>query len=327
MAKNYLNLVLILLFGCLTILFPRIIFAENVGFSVKANIPKNQIDSTKSYFDLHVGENHEQNLDVTIFNQSDNDIIVRQEIFPATTNSQGVIVYEKNDDRLHDPITDFITIANDLVEIPAHSSKTVSAHLKTDETSCDGIKLGGLHFEKVEDADESKGLAISNNYAYVIGVQLTQKEQQVSQDIHLEKVYADLKDYLPAFLIELQNMAPIIIEDLRIKIDISHKGEIVPLKNSDQTINFAPNSYVDLAVYPDQYRLEPGIYDIDIKVSSKAKQWQWTETLNIKPSKTDYIYKDYAETSSDKPLLINWNEQFILLLIIITQLSQNQNNI
>src|SRR5690625_3617660 len=50
---------------------------DQVGYSVQALIPENQLDNKHSYFDLLTEPNQEQELEVIIYNNENEDIVVR----------------------------------------------------------------------------------------------------------------------------------------------------------------------------------------------------------------------------------------------------------
>ncbi|RKQ34249.1 hypothetical protein D8M06_07655 [Oceanobacillus halophilus] len=56
-------------------------------------------------------------------------------------------------------------------DVPTGDSKTVTGSLSIPKYPFDAIKLGGLHFEKVPEEEETTGgVNIQNKYGYVIGL-------------------------------------------------------------------------------------------------------------------------------------------------------------
>src|SRR5699024_10192606 len=107
------------------------------------------------YFDLRVEPDQEQELNIRIYNHEDEELTVTGEIFNATTSSDGTIIYGESeiDSSLSDPVTDQITFEDDKWTIPAGESINVTAKLNTPAESFDGIKLGGMYFEKAAETE------------------------------------------------------------------------------------------------------------------------------------------------------------------------------
>ena len=89
------DLVTILIFPT-RILFTISGYAQegDVEFSVKALIPDNQIDTKKSYFDLRMKPKQKQEIETILYNSSDEEMNIKISVYNATTNQNGLIVYE-----------------------------------------------------------------------------------------------------------------------------------------------------------------------------------------------------------------------------------------
>src|SRR5690625_6060277 len=107
---------------------------DQVGYSVQALIPENQLDNKHSYFDLLMEPNQEQELEVIIYNNENEDIVVRITVHHASTNSNGLVVYEDQkeiDSSLEVPLQDILTLKEDQVVIRAGKSKRITADRKS----------------------------------------------------------------------------------------------------------------------------------------------------------------------------------------------------
>lgn len=65
--------------------------SNDIGFSVAAKIPNNQIDQHNSYFDLKMTRGRQQQIQTTIYNVTNADIKVQTAIHTAYTNGNGII--------------------------------------------------------------------------------------------------------------------------------------------------------------------------------------------------------------------------------------------
>ena len=194
---------------------------EQVSYSVKALLPDNQKNSKHSYFDLQVEPNQTQKLKVEIFNHEARDITVQMDVRNASTNQNGIIVYDKTeelDPSLKVPLTDVLTFEADEIVIPSGESKIVAVTLEVPNEEFEGIILGGLHFEKeLNTMEENKqGINIQNKYAYVIGVQLSENDEEVLPDLQLTSIRSDLINHRTAGVITIQNQAAVLVKDLSI---------------------------------------------------------------------------------------------------------------
>lgn len=124
---------------------------------------------------------------------SDQPIRVNVEANPGVTNSNGLITYDKSVEQETEFVSfSDITQLNDTeIELAANSQETIELAIKTPETSFPGEILGGLYFELEQEAEASnQGVSISNKFAYVIGVVITDATQQtpVAAQVSLESV-------------------------------------------------------------------------------------------------------------------------------------------
>lgn len=100
--------------------------AAEMNFSVKTVMPDNQIDKSKTYFNLKMNSGQQQDITVTLKNDTKKDITVEVGVNTAKTNSNGVVEYGKssikNDSSLKYNISDIVKGPSSIV-IPASSSK------------------------------------------------------------------------------------------------------------------------------------------------------------------------------------------------------------
>ena len=65
--------------------------------------------------------------------------------------------------------------------------------------------LGGLHFEKVNQEDESsQAVQIQNKYAYLIGIQLSENDHEVNPDLQLKNITPQLVNYRTAVVANIK---------------------------------------------------------------------------------------------------------------------------
>ncbi|GAB3064297.1 DUF916 and DUF3324 domain-containing protein [Salinicoccus sesuvii] len=258
---------------------------ERVGFSIEAQLPDNQIDASVTYYDLRVDSDEEQTLTLTIYNHENEPLLVKGQVLNASTNSNGLVVYEDKevDESLSEPITELVELSQDEWRIPAGQSITIEAQLNMIDTSFDGIKLGGLRFEKADDEDdESEGVSIQNKYAYVIGVRLSQNDNEVEPELELDSIIPGLVNYRTAVTANIRNTQPIMMSDMKIKATVFRGDETEPLHAVEQEeIKMAPNSVMPFVINWENSRLEAGEYRLEMTATDGENGWRWDEDFQI----------------------------------------------
>lgn len=321
MVKKFTYASLIYLF-LMAIILPLTVKAtdERVGYSVKAVIPENQIDMKHSYFDLRMVPNQAQELEVLVYNNESEDITIHVGIHNASTNSNGLIVYEEReevDSSLKVPLTEILSLEQKEINIPAGESKVVTAVLQMPQEEYDGIILGGLHFEKVvEEEEDAEGISLENKYAYVIGVQLSENDHEVLPDLHLKSVSPELVNYRTALIVNLQNSEPVIISNLTIDAQVYKQGETELIHEiSQKQVNIAPQSNMNVVIDWKNKPLDPGEYMLEMKATDGSETWEWKETFVIEKEAAKQLNKDAVELEEDK--LNIWIVVGMVLLVLI----------
>ena len=182
-------------------LFVTGVSASEMNFSVNTVIPTNQIDKEKTYFNLKMAPKQEQDVTVTLKNNTKKDITVEIGINTAKTSSNGVIADSesniKKDNSLKYDLSKLVK-GPDSVVVPASSSKDVTFHISMPDNSFDGILLGGLTFQqKSSEVTQSKssGTSITNEYQYAVAMLIQEKDTVVQPNLNLIKVKPDQMNY------------------------------------------------------------------------------------------------------------------------------------
>src|SRR5699024_9061006 len=187
--------------------------------------------------------------------------------------------------------SDILTLEDEEVEVPAGESRKVSAELEMPEESFDGIILGGFYFEKdTEEEAENEGVNIDNKYSYVIGVQLSQNDDDVEPELSLESVTPELTDYRTSVVATIQNKQPVIMEDLTIEAKVNEENEEKPIQEvKDNNFKMAPNSDLSYTIDWEDRSLEAGDYILHLTAEDKNDQWEWEEPFTIEKEEADEI--------------------------------------
>ncbi|EUJ27205.1 hypothetical protein MFLO_13615 [Listeria floridensis FSL S10-1187] len=233
MKKRWLILPFFLMSMLIILLVPTTAKAgTSMGFSVISNIPENQIDKTKTYFDLQMEPGQVQELEVVVTNSQNQDIIIENNANTAITNDNGIVDYSRTNPKFDKTLKyPFSKIAEveETTTIPAKSQKSIKIKVTMPKEFFDGIILGGLHFKEKEDdkkADEAnKGVQIENRYAYVIGVMLRETDKEVAPDMKLNAITPSQVNYRNVLKANLQNTEQTMIKDLKVEASVTKKRQ------------------------------------------------------------------------------------------------------
>lgn len=305
-------------------------FAAEINFSVNTVIPDNQIDKAKTYFNLNMSPNQQQDITTTLKNDTKKDITINVAVNSAKTNANGVIDYgktnTKNDSSLKYDMSEIVKGPSRVV-VPAQSSKEVVFHITMPKNSFDGILLGGLTFQQesseVNQATAKSGTTIQNEYAYALAIMLKETDKLVTPNLNLLKVGPAQSNHRNVINANIQNDQSVLLSDVKIDAKIYAKNSAKPvytaIKNSMQ---IAPNSHFDYPVSLNGTAMTAGDYTLRMKVTGKANNktysWQLNKKFKIDAAKAKDLNK------SDVDLKANTNNRnwlyplvsLILLLII-----------
>ena len=272
--------------------------AAELRFSVETEIPENQIDKTKTYFDLMMKPDQEQILKVRAANSTDENLVIDVSVKSATTNSNGVIEYGESltalDKSAPADLSEIIQLKDggESVELPAKSEKVVELRVKMPKEEFSGQLAGGITFsEKVDETkdkqkENTNGLAIENRYAYTVAVLLRENETVVQPELSLEKV-----------------------ESMKVTANVKNKKtNNVILEKEQEDMQMAPNSIFNFPIPYEENEMEAGTYVLAMTVEGSGKKWQFTKEFTIS--------KEEAKTFNEKDATVKKTESKLIYLLI-----------
>ncbi|WP_416827948.1 DUF916 and DUF3324 domain-containing protein [Ectobacillus polymachus] len=294
--------------------------AEDVGYSVRAIIPENQIDKNQTYFDLLMKPKEKQVIQVEIMNNSNEDMDINIHITNPISNRNGLIDYTninaEVDESLKVPITKVASIEEKTVRVPAKKSKIVPIQLEMPEAEFDGIMLGGIYFEKSLGKEESTQGQISNKLAYVIGMKLSETNTEVKPNLQLKSVKPGLVNYHTAVIANIQNSAPVIVDNLTLKAKVYNSSgkEINQVDVKDYRM--APNSNMDFAIDWKNKEISPGKYTLKLYADTGKQNWNWEEEFVIPSKDANVLNKEAVGIVKDYKLYFIIGLLFIILILV-----------
>lgn len=258
------------------------------GFSIRAVIPENQVDTKQTYFDLRMEPGSEQEVEVIINNSRDEELVAEIQLNAASTGRNGTIVYtspDVRDDIMQVSATDVATIETQSVTVPANSSKAVTVNIKMPEEAFDGVILGGIAVkgnETGEDTQAVEGVSLKNTITYVTALKLTENDREVDADFELTAVKPGLINYRTAVIATLRNTAPRIVKDMEVRAHVFRKGSDTVLRELELgEAEMAPMSTGDFVIDWADEALRPGVYRLRMTADYEGRLWEWDEEFTI----------------------------------------------
>ncbi|MBO1305952.1 DUF916 and DUF3324 domain-containing protein [Enterococcus sp. 669A] len=248
--------------------------AAEFNFAVTPQIPDNQIDKSKTYFDLQLTPDQKQELTVNLRNDTDQEVIVEAQINSATTNSNGVVEYSTNEIKPDSSLTfnlkDYVEAPGEVTLAP-HSETEYKLNIHMPNEAFDGVIAGGITFqeksaeETAASSEESSGLAIKNEYSYVVALLMRQTTENGSPDLKLLAAGADQVNARTLIYGNLQNPNPVYLNQLAAHMTVTKQGasEII-YENTQTGMQMAPNSNFNLGLPLNGERLSPGKYVLKV---------------------------------------------------------------
>lgn len=311
------------LFFLLLVLFPSVAQAEEIlSFYVTPEFPESQIEGSNSYFDLNLGAGETEALALKLQNASSEPIQVQVTPHTAYTNVHGVVEYGKDakepDNSLMYSLDELIAPSG-VIELAGNETKTITVPLHMPEEFFEGFLAGGLRITEVKEEQEEttsneEGVAIKNEFAYVVGVVVSNSRDSVQPDLDLLAVFADQLNYRNVISATIQNFTPTFVNRMAVEATVQRVGEDEILyEASEEMMQMAPNSHFDFPISLEGDRFQSGDYVLKLKATSGEEEWSWEQTFTIESDEARSLNR--ADVTIDSSL--NWLMIGSIVLVIL----------
>lgn len=307
--------------------------AQSLHYSISAELPSNQINTSATYFDLLMKPNATQKLNVVINNADTVAHNYKVSINRSETNTNGVVDYAKHNKPAPQSLKyDIETIAStpSAVKVPAKSSKTVTVTVKMPSGTFSGVLLGGIRVAETDTKQSntnSKGVSLTNKFAYVLGLQLRENKDLsgIKPDMTLNKVKATQLNNVNSISAYLENTAPILMHTVRVKAKVYKAGSNEVFVSSDKSnMMMAPNSVFAYPVNANKYPLEAGNYKLVVDAWAENAKYHWHFQKNFVITAAEANSLNKTAMGQKKPktnwllyILIALGILILLLLILL----------
>ncbi|MDK4450923.1 DUF916 and DUF3324 domain-containing protein [Enterococcus casseliflavus] len=283
---------LIPIYSLILFIFPTLGYAQEstLSFYVTPEFPESQVEGSNSYFDLNLGAGETETLALKLQNGSGDPIQVQVTPHTAYTNVHGVVEYGKDaqepDASLPYSLDELIE-PSEVIELAGNETKTISLSLHMPKESFEGFLAGGLRIAEVkesseEDTGNEEGVAIKNEFAYVVGVVVSNTRDSVQPDLELLDVFADQLNYRNVISATIQNFTPAFVNQMAVEATVQRAGENEVLyEASEEMMQMAPNSHFNFPISLEGDRFQSGDYVLKLKATSGEDKWEWERNFTI----------------------------------------------
>ncbi|MCA6775444.1 DUF916 and DUF3324 domain-containing protein [Enterococcus mundtii] len=303
--------------------FPTSVQAEETALNIYATplFPDSQVDEDKGYYDLNLAPNQKETLRLEIGNTRAEPIRVQLIPHTAYTNVLGHVEYGKDaeeaDPTLVHTLADLME-SSEVIELAGNETKTVEIPLQMPEEAFDGFLSGGLRIaelkEETEETNEGEGVAIKNEFAYVVGVVVSNNRDSVQPELELLDVFADQLNYRNVISATLQNFTPTFVNQLAVEATVKRAGENEVLyKAEKEMMQMAPNSNFNFPISLEGDRFRSGNYILELTATSGDNEWSWTREFTIEADEARKLNREDVTIDSG----VNWWMIGAIILLIL----------
>lgn len=293
-------------------------FDQMVGFRVEPVTSVHQVDPKVEYFYLKEKPGVQDKVKLKLINTESQPKKIELHLNNASTNSNGLIVYEhaKAEKTIKIPMTQLAQLSEQEVDVPARSVKEVEVRVKTPTQSFSGISLGGIVIQEKPKSAHKSG--ISNLYSYTVGLVVTESEHPQlygHTNLKLSSVKAGVKNGYKVIEARILNPYPEIFNQAEVEGEIrTSKGKVL-YKQQLAHVGIAPQTIFPLSFDTGKLDLKAGNYLFKGKVKAAGKEWNFEQKFKITKSKA-YTLNKMAVNKYYLPNYI-YHAMFVLTLMTL----------
>lgn len=290
--------------------------ANRLNFSAQTQIPDNQVDKGKTYFDLLVKPGANQDLTIKLKNDTDKEVKVRIESNTAKTNLNGVIEYGASKDKLDKTlvykISDLLKPEQKIVKVPAKGSVDAKFKLTIPKRSFTGVLVGGITLkEEKKDNEVTDKNGLTNDYQYIIGTVLRESIAPVGAQLKLGKVKAGQVNSRNIINAEFRNVKPKLMSNLNVVATVEDTNKKILYRRNEKDLKMAPNSILNYAVELNGNKLKPGKYLYVAKITDGTDEWKFKKWFTVTKEQSKK-YNDRDVSIQDR----DWNWLIVLIGVL-----------
>lgn len=274
----------------------------------------------KGYYQFLGKPGGNEKVSLELRNNTEKEIKVSLEANTAWTNQNGVPSYtasSEKDSSLNYLIEELINIEQETVTVPKNGKRIVPVTIKYPDSSWKGQLLGGIRVQELTQEETEKG--IKNEVVYVIGVLLEMEDADtVKNEFQLNKVTVDQRNYRTYVEMNLQNLAPKIIKQMKVSASVYKENQTKAVYEL-QSDNFrmAPNSNFNIGVPTGDQPIASGEYRAELQVEADGEVYHFTKKFVVDKKKAADFNRSAVNIDVQDNIAIYWIVSFSVVVGII----------
>lgn len=268
---------------------PSLFAQDSDSFGVRPIFPDNQVGEA-GYFDIELEPSEEQLLELELVNDSDEAIKAEVEVNPAVTNGNGVMTYDGSIDPISSThkveYSSIVEVVNKEVEISANSTETIQIKVTAPEESFDGTIIGGIQVSLLPNKEaKDEGATIQNLYAYVIGLNISEKgnDMEVEPEVvlHSAQIEEDLNQ--SALIMTFENLSASHLSGTEFKAAVFAASDLNNEIGEHSVEHFSISPFYQFKVALMFYEeiLEAGDYVVKVTMENEDHSFEFEETFTV----------------------------------------------
>lgn len=323
----------------LTILLSTLIMAPRVSakadpygaFNIVPIFPENQISETSSFYDLKMEENQEQEIFLDIVNSGDEVMVTNISLNNGSTDVNAEKSYEPNiemDSSMVKPMTEIAHLDTQEVIVQPNSTERIMINLKAPSEAFSGVSLGGVIVTadyKESKSKDKEGFTVGNRLAYVVAIQVRMNDEAIESNLNYLSTEIVKSMDGTKFVSKIQNDQAEVLNNVSIEGTVTDQNGKIVSNISKEHGGILPNTQFEIHYENENEEdFESGGYNIDLKISSDDKQWEWKDTLVYEKVEADIQKIDTPSKVNIPPIITTGSA--LLLIIVIVYLKQKKEN-
>jgi hypothetical protein len=250
--------------------------AAGLTFSVSSVQSINQVDKTKTYFDVRVMPKEVSTFQVKLTNLTDQPIQVESSVGTAQTSGSGNVWYTSADSRVKNAPFKLENVlqGESVISLQPHETKLAKYTLTMPANSFRGVLAGAIKFSDAATVDTQS--EFTNRFVYVLGVVLHQGEAVKKADVSFGASWVKQKSESKLTIL---NKSGVFLNKAKITQTIYQAGKKIGTETSFQNGQIAPFSSFKVTL---KKSLPVGNYEVATTVYSKGQKWETQRPLSIK---------------------------------------------
>ncbi|MDU1888879.1 MAG: DUF916 domain-containing protein, partial [Enterococcus faecalis] len=195
MSRKKVGVFCLFLFFTFFIIVPKVEATEEMKtkFTVTPVLPENQVSGTSSYYDLILAPKQSSTIVLDIKNKTDEKLSIVLTLANASTNDNGLIVYNDFDKPLDSslkvPLTDLVTLENEEVRVPPHQTVSAKMKVKGLDQPIKGVVLGGVYAHLKDEKEEgTQTTGLTSRYGFNVAIAMRSAENAPLTEVNQLKL-------------------------------------------------------------------------------------------------------------------------------------------